>query len=74
LKHDLRDLAILHLVCRNEWMKVKVDSAGRVALPKNVRDHFQLKAGSFLELEESAEGILLKPAERSPSMILRNGR
>lgn len=54
-------------------MKVKIDSAGRVVLPKNVRDRFRLKAGSRLELEESSEGILLKPAEQSPSMVLRDG-
>ena len=54
-------------------MKVKIDSAGRVVLPKNVRDRFRLKAGSRLELEESPEGILLKPAEQSPSMVLRDG-
>jgi AbrB family looped-hinge helix DNA binding protein len=42
-------------------MHVKIDQAGRVVLPKKVRDRFGLRKNSELELEESADGIVLKP-------------
>jgi len=50
-------------------MTLKIDKAGRVILPKPVRDRLGLRAGSDLEILETAEGIVLKPAERKPSMI-----
>lgn len=53
-------------------MTLKIDKAGRVILPKLVRDRFGLRAGSDLEIKETAEGIVLKPAER-PSMRKRQG-
>jgi len=34
-----------------------MDKAGRVVLPKPVRDHLRLRPGSNFELEERAEGI-----------------
>jgi len=54
-------------------MTLKIDKAGRVILPKPVRDRLGLRAGSDLEIEETAEGIVLKPAERRPSMIRKQG-
>jgi len=50
-------------------MTLKVDKAGRLVLPKPLRDRLGLHAGSDLELEETAEGVVLKPAERRPSLI-----
>jgi AbrB family looped-hinge helix DNA binding protein len=50
-------------------MTLKVDKAGRLVLPKPIRDRLGLHAGSDLELEETAEGVVLKPAERRPSLI-----
>ena len=50
-------------------MTLKIDKAGRVILPKPVRDRFGLRAGSDLEVKETAEGVLLKPADRRPSLI-----
>jgi AbrB family looped-hinge helix DNA binding protein len=54
-------------------MKLKIDNAGRIVLPKPVRDRLGLRAGSDLELAESGEGILLTPARQQPSLIRRNG-
>ena len=54
-------------------MKLKIDNAGRIVLPKPVRDRLGLRTGSELELSESSEGILLKPVRRQPSLIRRNG-
>jgi AbrB family looped-hinge helix DNA binding protein len=50
-------------------MTLKIDKAGRVILPKPVRDRLGLRPGSDLELEETAVGIVLKPAERQPSLV-----
>jgi AbrB family looped-hinge helix DNA binding protein len=54
-------------------MTLKMDKAGRVILPKPVRDRLGLRAGSDLEIEETAGGIVLRPAEQKPSMIKKQG-
>jgi AbrB family looped-hinge helix DNA binding protein len=54
-------------------MTLKIDKAGRVILPKPMRDRLGLRAGSDLEVEETAEGIVLKPAEQKPSLIRKGG-
>jgi AbrB family looped-hinge helix DNA binding protein len=54
-------------------MKLKIDNAGRIVLPKPVRDRLGLRAGSDLDLAESAEGILLTPVRQEASLIRRNG-
>jgi AbrB family looped-hinge helix DNA binding protein len=50
-------------------MTVKIDGAGRVILPKPVRDRLGLRAGSNLEILETPEGVVLKPAEHKPSLV-----
>ena len=50
-------------------MTLKMDKAGRVILPKPVRDRLGLTAGSDLELRETAEGLMLEPARRRPSLV-----
>jgi len=54
-------------------MNIRIDRAGRIVLPKPVRDRFGLKAGADLELQESAEGLLLRPVSKHPSLA-RAGR
>ena len=54
-------------------MTLTLDKAGRIVLPKPVRDRFRLHAGSDLQLELSAEGILLRPLERRASLIQKEG-
>jgi AbrB family looped-hinge helix DNA binding protein len=54
-------------------MTVKIDKAGRVVLPKPVRDRLGLQAGSDLEMQETADGLVLKPAGRRQSLV-RKGR
>lgn len=54
-------------------MTLKVDKVGRVILPKPLRDKLGLHAGSVLELEESGDGLLLKPLSEKPSMVQVDG-
>jgi AbrB family looped-hinge helix DNA binding protein len=40
-----------------------IDKAGRVVLPKPVRDAVQISPGDSLELESSEDHIILRPAK-----------
>jgi AbrB family looped-hinge helix DNA binding protein len=54
-------------------MNVKIDKAGRIVLPKQVRNRLRLRAGTDLELEERPEGLFLRPVGQRPSLVQRNG-
>jgi AbrB family looped-hinge helix DNA binding protein len=43
-----------------------VSTKGQVILPKAIRDQRRWSAGTRLTVEETAEGVLLKPAPRFP--------
>ncbi len=50
-----------------------MDKAGRVVLPKPVREELHLGAGDSLELEISEDQIVLRPVRRTPQMRKRDG-
>jgi AbrB family looped-hinge helix DNA binding protein len=54
-------------------MRVKIDGAGRVTLPKAVRDRLGLHGGGELEMQETAEGVALRTVQTEPSMIKKQG-
>jgi AbrB family looped-hinge helix DNA binding protein len=54
-------------------MTLKIDKAGRIVLPKPVRDRLGLRVGMDLEVAESPEGLVLKPVNQRPSMVRVNG-
>jgi AbrB family looped-hinge helix DNA binding protein len=54
-------------------MTMTVDGSGRVVIPKSLRDKFGLHAGTTVEILETPEGLVLKPAERKSSLA-RKGR
>jgi AbrB family looped-hinge helix DNA binding protein len=54
-------------------MVLKVDKAGRVILPKPVRDRMGLSAGTDVELSERPEGLVLTPVTPKPSMVKVKG-
>jgi AbrB family looped-hinge helix DNA binding protein len=56
-----------------DGMTLKIDKAGRVILPKPVRDRLGLQEGSDLEIRETLEGLVLTPAGRGPSMVRKQG-
>jgi AbrB family looped-hinge helix DNA binding protein len=50
-----------------------VDKAGRVVLPKPVRDELQLSAGDSLELESSEDRIVLRPVRGTAGLRKKQG-
>ena len=54
-------------------MNIKIDKAGRIVLPKPVRERFHLHEGSELYVEEHPDGLTLRPVEQRSSMEQENG-
>jgi AbrB family looped-hinge helix DNA binding protein len=54
-------------------MTLKIDKAGRIVLPKAVRDRLHLREGSELRLLETENGVTLMPLHQEPSMVLKDG-
>jgi AbrB family looped-hinge helix DNA binding protein len=50
-----------------------VDKAGRVVLPKPVRDELQLSPGDSLELESSEDQIVLRPVRGKGPLRKKRG-
>ena len=50
-----------------------VDKAGRVVLPKPLRDELQLSAGDSLALESSGDQIVLRPVRGAATMRQKQG-
>lgn len=54
-------------------MKITIDAAGRVVVPKLLRDQFHLVPGSELEIEPTGDGVIIRPADRRPTLVNREG-
>lgn len=54
-------------------MNLQIDKAGRIILPKPVRDRLGLQPGSELEMEETQGGVFLKPCEQKPALVKKDG-
>jgi AbrB family looped-hinge helix DNA binding protein len=50
-------------------MRIAIDKAGRLVLPKAARDRLGLKAGDVLEVQPTAEGLHLTPVHESPQLV-----
>ena len=50
-----------------------IDGAGRLVLPKPVREELQLSAGDSLELETSENEIVLRPVRGAATMRKKQG-
>ena len=53
--------------------KLTMDRAGRVAIPKVLRDELELSAGDDLELQCEGEQIILRPLRRRPALEKERG-
>jgi AbrB family looped-hinge helix DNA binding protein len=54
-------------------MKVSIDRAGRIVIPKSVRREMHLESGDSLELERQGDGVTLRPARKSASFRMVYG-
>ncbi|HEY3914546.1 MAG TPA: AbrB/MazE/SpoVT family DNA-binding domain-containing protein [Verrucomicrobiae bacterium] len=53
--------------------KVQIDQAGRLVLPKPLRDRFRLRGGDSLVVEVRGETIELRPIQSSGQLKRVNG-
>ena len=54
-------------------MKTTIDAAGRVVVPKPLRDRLALAQGSEIEIEAVADGVFLRPTATGPALVLEAG-
>jgi len=54
-------------------MELKIDKAGRIVVPKPLRDRLGFKPDVELEAIEQPDGVLLKKARHVPSMTKVDG-
>lgn len=52
---------------------VTIDEAGRLVIPKPLRDRFGLTAGTRLHIEAEEGRLLLSPERPEPSLVERDG-
>lgn len=57
----------------NNGMELQIDKAGRIVLPKKIRERLRLRPGSALKVEEGPEGLFLRPVERRASLVEKDG-
>jgi AbrB family looped-hinge helix DNA binding protein len=54
-------------------METRLDKFGRVVLPKDIRDHLDLKPGQVLKVERADEEVILKPVEKELPLHTKDG-
>jgi AbrB family looped-hinge helix DNA binding protein len=52
---------------------MKIDKAGRIVLPKAVRDELQLSPGDSLEVDSSEERVILRPVRGNARIYKKQG-
>lgn len=54
-------------------MLVTIDGAGRLVVPKALREQFNLTPGCELEIEAGANGITLRRTDIEPALVRKQG-
>src|SRR5437660_12773289 len=62
-----------HYIMVSMTTTLTLDKAGRVVLPKPVRDEMQLQPGDSLELESSEDRIVLRPRRGGAGLDKKQG-
>lgn len=64
----------VHPVCHSIMeASVTVDTAGRVVIPKNLRDQMQIRPGDRLSLMSEGETVVLRPIRSAAPLQLEQG-
>ena len=54
-------------------MEATLDKFGRIVIPKEIRDDFNLRPGSQIRIEESEQAIILKPVAGEQNLHWKDG-
>ena len=54
-------------------MVITIDGAGRIVVPKPLRERFNLVAGTELEIETSGDCLQLRRVEGGTALVRKNG-
>jgi AbrB family looped-hinge helix DNA binding protein len=54
-------------------MSITIDRAGRIVVPKALRERFGLHPGTELEIEAVADGLRLRARDSAPAFIEKEG-
>ncbi|MGO9318675.1 MAG: AbrB/MazE/SpoVT family DNA-binding domain-containing protein [Terracidiphilus sp.] len=52
---------------------VEIDKAGRIVVPKKLRDELQLVAGTRLRIERSGDRLVVEPLFSEPQLVMKDG-
>lgn len=55
-------------------METTIDRAGRIVVPKTLRESLGLSAGTRVEITASGDGLLLRPVGPETRVVHRRGR
>ncbi len=53
--------------------KLTLDKAGRVVIPKPLRDELRLSSGDSLEIESQGDELILRPVREAATMFKEDG-
>ena len=54
-------------------MIITIDTAGRLVVPKPLREQFNLTPGCELEIEAVADGMTLRGVDAEPALVRKQG-
>lgn len=57
----------------NSFMELKIDKAGRIVVPKILRERLGFRPDTELEAVEQPDGVLLKRVKQRPPMVKIDG-
>jgi AbrB family looped-hinge helix DNA binding protein len=52
---------------------VEIDKAGRIVVPKKLRDDLHLVPGTRLRIERSGDRLVFEPAFSEPQLVMKEG-
>ena len=54
-------------------MKITIDKAGRIVVPKPLRDRLGMTPGTELVVETDGDGLVIRPARPGGELVRRDG-